>query len=108
MHVLQAPTLWSLNSPLGGDLKHGGQRLGEMEVWALEGFGAAYILQEMLTSKSDDLVGREQAVEAILFKGKMSLGNPEAFKVLVRELQALCLDVGRVRYLLTSASPRSY
>ncbi len=80
--------------PLGGRSKHGGQRLGEMEVWALEGFGAAYILQEMLTSKSDDLVGREQAVEAILFKGKMSLGNPEAFKVLVRELQSLCLDVG--------------
>ncbi len=80
--------------PLGGRSKHGGQRLGEMEVWALEGFGAAYILQEMLTSKSDDVVGREQAVEAILFKGKMSLGNPEAFKVLVRELQSLCLDVG--------------
>ena len=80
--------------PLGGRSKHGGQRLGEMEVWALEGFGAAYILQEMLTSKSDDVVGRKQAVEAILFKGKMSLGNPEAFKVLVRELQALCLDVG--------------
>ena len=80
--------------PLGGRSKHGGQRLGEMEVWALEGFGAAYILQEMLTSKSDDVIGREQAVEAILFKGKMSLGNPEAFKVLVRELQSLCLDVG--------------
>ena len=80
--------------PLGGRSKHGGQRLGEMEVWALEGFGAAYTLQEMLTSKSDDVVGRKQAVEAILFKGKMSLGNPEAFKVLVRELQALCLDVG--------------
>ena len=80
--------------PLGGRSKHGGQRLGEMEVWALEGFGAAYILQEMLTSKSDDVVGREQVVEAILFKGKMSLGNPEAFKVLVRELQSLCLDVG--------------
>ena len=80
--------------PLGGRSKHGGQRLGEMEVWALEGFGAAYILQEMLTSKSDDVLGREQAVNAIIFKGKMSLGNPEAFKVLVRELQSLCLDVG--------------
>ena len=80
--------------PLGGRSKHGGQRLGEMEVWALEGFGAAYTLQEMLTSKSDDIVGREQVVEAILFKGRMSLGNPEAFKVLVRELQSLCLDVG--------------
>jgi len=80
--------------PLGGRSKHGGQRLGEMEVWALEGFGAAYTLQEMLTSKSDDVVGREQVVEAILFKGRMSLGNPEAFKVLVRELQSLCLDVG--------------
>jgi len=80
--------------PLGGRSKHGGQRLGEMEVWALEGFGAAYILQEMLTSKSDDIVGREQIVRSILFKERMSLGNPEAFKVLVRELQSLCLDVG--------------
>jgi DNA-directed RNA polymerase subunit beta len=80
--------------PLGGRSKHGGQRLGEMEVWALEGFGAAYTLQEMLTSKSDDIVGREQAVEAILFKRKMALGNPEAFKVLISELQSLCIDVG--------------
>ena len=80
--------------PLGGRSKQGGQRLGEMEVWALEGFGAAYILQEMLTSKSDDVIGREQAVDAILFKERMSLGNPEAFKVLVRELQSLCLDIG--------------
>ena len=80
--------------PLGGRSKQGGQRLGEMEVWALEGFGAAYILQEMLTSKSDDVIGREQAVDAILLKEKMSLGNPEAFKVLVRELQSLCLDIG--------------
>jgi DNA-directed RNA polymerase subunit beta len=80
--------------PLGGRSKHGGQRLGEMEVWALEGFGAAYTLQEMLTSKSDDIVGREQAVEAILFKRKMALGNPEAFKVLLSELQSLCIDVG--------------
>lgn len=80
--------------PLGGRSKHGGQRLGEMEVWALEGFGAAYILQEMLTSKSDDIVGREQAVDAILFKRKMALGNPEAFKVLISELQSLCINVG--------------
>jgi DNA-directed RNA polymerase subunit beta len=80
--------------PLGGRSKQGGQRLGEMEVWALEGFGAAYILQEMLTCKSDDIIGREQVVDAILFKEKMSLGNPEAFKVLVRELQSLCLDIG--------------
>ncbi len=80
--------------PLGGRSKHGGQRLGEMEVWALEGFGAAYILQEMLTSKSDDIEGRQKAVESILFKRKMRLGNPEAFKVLISELQSLCLDVG--------------
>ena len=95
---IHARSYWPIfvgnQATISGRSKHGGQRLGEMEVWALEGFGAAYTLQEMLTSKSDDVVGREQVVEAILFKGKMSLGNPEAFKVLVRELQSLCLDVG--------------
>ena len=80
--------------PLGGRSKHGGQRLGEMEVWALEGFGAAYTLQEMLTRKSDDVLGRQQVLQAILNKKRISLGNPEAFKVLIRELQSLCLDVG--------------
>ena len=79
--------------PLGGRSKHGGQRLGEMEVWALEGFGAAYILQEMLTSKSDDVLGRQEVLKGILSKRSNPLGNPEAFKVLVRELQSLCLDI---------------
>jgi DNA-directed RNA polymerase subunit beta len=79
--------------PLGGRSKHGGQRLGEMEVWALEGFGAAYTLQEMLTSKSDDVLGRQEVLKGILSKKASPLGNPEAFKVLVRELQSLCLDI---------------
>ena len=80
--------------PLRGRSKHGGQRLGEMEVWALEGFGAAYTLQELLTVKSDDIKGREQVMEAIQKNKTISLGTPESFKVLVRELQSLCLDVG--------------
>ena len=80
--------------PLRGRSKHGGQRLGEMEVWALEGFGAAYILQELLTVKSDDMKGRHQVMDAILNNRPISLGTPESFKVLIRELQSLCLDVG--------------
>ena len=81
--------------PLGGRSKHGGQRLGEMEVWALEGFGAAYTLQELLTVKSDDMQGRNEAMNAII-KGEQipSPGTPESFKVLIRELQCLCLDIG--------------
>jgi DNA-directed RNA polymerase beta subunit len=79
--------------PLGGRSKHGGQRLGEMEVWALEGFGAAYTLQEMLTNKSDDVLGRQEVLKGILSKRGSPLGNPEAFKVLIRELQSLCLDI---------------
>nr|YP_010231235.1 RNA polymerase beta subunit [Nephroselmis pyriformis]QSV37304.1 RNA polymerase beta subunit [Nephroselmis pyriformis] len=81
--------------PLGGRSKHGGQRLGEMEVWALEGFGAAYTLQELLTVKSDDMQGRNEAMNAII-KGEAipSPGTPESFKVLIRELQCLCLDIG--------------
>ena len=79
--------------PLGGRSKHGGQRLGEMEVWALEGFGAAYTLQELLTIKSDDVKGRHQVLDAILNNESISFGTPESFKVLVRELQSLCLDV---------------
>ena len=80
--------------PLGGRAKHGGQRLGEMEVWALEAFGAAYTLQELLTIKSDDMKGRNEALSAIVKGLPMPLpGIPESFKVLVRELQALCLDV---------------
>ena len=80
--------------PLRGRSKHGGQRLGEMEVWALEGFGAAYILQELLTVKSDDMKGRHQVMDALLNNEPISLGTPESFKVLIRELQSLCLDVG--------------
>jgi DNA-directed RNA polymerase subunit beta len=79
--------------PLRGRSKHGGQRLGEMEVWALEGFGAAYTLQELLTIKSDDMKGRHQVIDSILKNKPIFLGTPESFKVLVRELQSLCLDV---------------
>ena len=81
--------------PLGGRAQHGGQRLGEMEVWALEAFGAAYTLQELLTVKSDDMQGRNEALNAIV-KGKPipKPGTPESFKVLMRELQSLGLDVG--------------
>lgn len=80
--------------PLGGRAQHGGQRLGEMEVWALEAFGAAYTLQELLTVKSDDMQGRNEALNAIV-KGKPipKPGTPESFKVLMRELQSLGLDV---------------
>jgi DNA-directed RNA polymerase subunit beta len=79
--------------PLRGRSKQGGQRVGEMEVWALEGFGAAYILQEILTIKSDDLEGRHQILRCILRNEPMKTGIPESFKVLVRELQSLCLDI---------------
>ncbi len=80
--------------PLGGKAQFGGQRFGEMEVWALEAYGAAYTLQEMLTVKSDDTVGRVKTFESIV-KGYNipKPGIPESFKVLVKELQALCLDV---------------
>ena len=80
--------------PLRGRSKHGGQRLGEMEVWALQGFGAAYILQELLTVKSDDMRGRHQVMRSILTNDSFTLGTPESFKVLIRELQSLCLDIG--------------
>ncbi len=80
--------------PLGGKAQFGGQRLGEMEVWALEAYGAAHTLQEMLTVKSDDVEGRKRMYEAIV-KGDNTLqpGLPESFNVLVKELQALCLDI---------------
>jgi DNA-directed RNA polymerase subunit beta len=80
--------------PLGGKAQFGGQRLGEMEVWALEAYGAAHTLQEFLTVKSDDVIGRTRMYESIV-KGEQVLepGLPESFNVLVRELQALCLDV---------------
>jgi len=80
--------------PLGGKAQFGGQRFGEMEVWALEAYGASYTLQEILTVKSDDIVGRVKTYEAIV-KGENipEPGVPESFKVLLKELQALCLDV---------------
>jgi DNA-directed RNA polymerase subunit beta len=80
--------------PLGGKAQFGGQRLGEMEVWALEAYGAAYTLQEMLTVKSDDVAGRTRMYEGI-FKGDNLLepGLPESFNVMIKELQSLCLDV---------------
>ena len=80
--------------PLGGKAQFGGQRFGEMEVWALEAYGAAYILQELLTAKSDDVYGRAKIYEAIV-KGEAAAepGVPESFNVLIRELQSLCLDV---------------
>jgi DNA-directed RNA polymerase subunit beta len=80
--------------PLGGKSQFGGQRFGEMEVWALEAYGAAYTLQEMLTVKSDDVMGRSKIYEAIV-KGENAPrpGVPESFNVLIKEMQALCLDV---------------
>jgi DNA-directed RNA polymerase subunit beta len=80
--------------PLGGKAQFGGQRFGEMEVWALEAYGAAYTLQELLTIKSDDVLGRVKLYEAIV-KGENipEPGIPESFKVLVKEMQSLCLNV---------------
>jgi DNA-directed RNA polymerase subunit beta len=80
--------------PLGGKAQFGGQRLGEMEVWAMEAYGAAYALQEFLTVKSDDVMGRTRMYEAIV-KGEYTLeaGLPESFNVLIKELQSLCLNV---------------
>jgi len=84
--------------PLGGKAQFGGQRFGEMEVWALEAYGAAYILQELLTAKSDDVFGRTRIYEAIV-KGEAAIepGVPESFNVLIRELQSLCLDVELIK-----------
>nr|YP_009396404.1 RNA polymerase b-subunit [Polysiphonia scopulorum]ARW65590.1 RNA polymerase b-subunit [Polysiphonia scopulorum] len=94
--------------PLGGRAQHGGQRLGEMEVWALEAFGAAYTLQELLTVKSDDMQGRNEALNAIV-KGKPipKPGTPESFKVLMRELQSLGLDISIHTIDFDSDSPVS-
>jgi DNA-directed RNA polymerase subunit beta len=80
--------------PVGGKSQQGGQRFGEMEVWALEAFGSAYTLQELLTVKSDDIDGRNEVLNAIV-KGQPipKPGVPESFKVLLRELQALALDI---------------
>ena len=80
--------------PLGGKAQFGGQRFGEMEVWALEAYGAAYTLQEMLTVKSDDVIGRAKTYESIV-KGENlpTPGIPESFNVLLHELRGLCLKV---------------
>jgi DNA-directed RNA polymerase subunit beta len=80
--------------PLGGKAQFGGQRFGEMECWALQGYGAANILQEMLTIKSDDVAGRSKAYEAIIKGDNLPEPSvPESFNVLMKELQGLCLDV---------------
>jgi DNA-directed RNA polymerase subunit beta len=88
------PYSLATQQPLGGKAQFGGQRFGEMEVWALEAYGAAYTLQEILTVKSDDVNGRVKTYEAIV-KGHNvpKPGVPESFKVLVKELQSLCLDI---------------
>jgi DNA-directed RNA polymerase subunit beta len=80
--------------PLGGKAQFGGQRFGEMEVWALEAYGSAYCLQELLTIKSDDVLGRVKVYEAVV-KGENipTPGIPESFKVLIKEMQSLCLNV---------------
>jgi len=89
--------------PLRGRSKQGGQRLGEMEVWALEGYGAAFTLLEMLTVKSDDLTGRMTLWSNLILNKDLTIGTPEAFKVLICELQALCLDIGLYRYNTTNS-----
>jgi DNA-directed RNA polymerase subunit beta len=84
--------------PLGGKAQFGGQRLGEMEVWAMEAYGAAYTLQEFLTVKSDDIAGRTKMYEAVVKGENMMLpGLPESFNVLVKEMQSLALDVSLIR-----------
>ena len=92
--------------PLGGKAQFGGQRFGEMEVWALEAYGSAHILQELLTAKSDDVTGRAKIYEAIV-KGDASFtpGLPESFNVLIRELQSLCLDVELISTKKKPAEP---
>jgi len=80
--------------PLGGKAQFGGQRFGEMEVWALQAYGAAYTLQELLTIKSDDVAGRSKVYEAIVRgEDNFEIGVPESFNVLTKELKALCLNV---------------
>jgi DNA-directed RNA polymerase subunit beta len=94
--------------PLGGKAQFGGQRFGEMEVWALEAYGSAHILQELLTAKSDDVTGRAKIYEAIV-KGDASYtpGLPESFNVLIRELQSLCLDVELISTKRKPAEPET-
>jgi DNA-directed RNA polymerase subunit beta len=92
--------------PLGGKAQFGGQRFGEMEVWALEAYGAAHTLQELLTAKSDDIYGRAKIYESIV-RGETALhaGLPESFNVLLRELQALCLNVELLRKVRGDEQP---
>jgi DNA-directed RNA polymerase subunit beta len=94
--------------PLRGRSKQGGQRLGEMEVWALEGYGAAFTLLEMLTIKSDDMTGRMTLWSNLILNSEISIGTPESFKVLICELQALCLDIGLFRFNNTNFSASNY
>ena len=84
--------------PLGGKAQYGGQRFGEMEVWALEAYGAAYVLQELLTVKSDDVTGRARIYESIV-RGQniLEAGRPESFNVLLKEMQSLGLDVRTIK-----------
>jgi DNA-directed RNA polymerase beta subunit len=91
--------------PLRGRAKQGGQRLGEMEVWAIEGYGAAFVLLEMLTIKSDDMTGRLTLWSNLILNKEITIGTPESFKVLVCELQALCLDIGLFSYKNSKATP---
>jgi len=94
--------------PLGGKAQFGGQRLGEMEVWAIEAYGAAYSLQEFLTVKSDDVAGRTRMYESIV-KGENTLepGLPESFNVLVKELQSLALNVELIESDILTEKPHN-
>ena len=94
MQGLLGHTRLITQQPLGGKAQFGGQRFGEMEVWALEGYGAAHILQEILTVKSDDVAGRAKVYEAIVKGENLQEPNiPESFNVLIKELQGLGLDI---------------
>lgn len=94
--------------PLRGRSKFGGQRLGEMEVWALEGYGAAFTLLEMLTIKSDDITGRMTLWSNIILHNPIYIGTPESFKVLVCELKALCLDIGLFKVTQSTAQKYAF
>lgn len=90
--------------PLGGRSREGGQRFGEMEVWALEAYGTAHTLQELLTLKSDDIPGRLKAYKAIVSHNQMpSPGIPESFRVLLRELRSLAVDIHALRFMAFSS-----
>ena len=94
MPVRRGPYSMITQQPLGGKAQFGGQRFGEMEVWALEAYGAAYALQELLTIKSDDVLGRVKVYESIVKGDNIpEPGVPESFKVLIKEMQSLCLNV---------------